>query len=173
MSKSVSFRSVLTIPAFAHLNERDLLDVKMDKYVWPYLHEFGVDIEYPVEIIVNDHRDLNNKTGIGYLYCGEIRVDSAFRKSPFCTLTDILVINSYRDRSLSQELATIMSQGTMAFDGEGEDEAFLDEHVESSFGENTAQINVLKEMLYNARGSQRNASGGLMMSYEYLEKEKA
>jgi len=168
MSKSVGMRDILKIPAFASMNERDLLDPKYDKHVWPYLYELGVDTEYGVEIDVNDYRDLNDKIGIGYRYVGEIRCDAAFRKSPFCTATDRLVITSYHDRSLTQELAGIMSQGTMTFDADGDDEAFLEEHIETSFGENTQQISVLKQMLYNVRGSQRNASGALKMPHEYL-----
>lgn len=133
--KNVSFSDILIIPEFKGLREIDLLEIKQDIKVLPYLFELGIDTKQGYHIEYDTHRNLQGKIVEGYKYVGSIRLDKEFTKSPFCEDIDRIVITSYKDPSLTQELCNIMGStlNYKAFNVEGEDG---DEVNDSSILEN-------------------------------------
>ena len=92
------------------MREIDLLHPDKDIEVAPYLYEMGLDTSQPFSVAAANFRDLNNKTGVGYLYCGEVRRDRAFINSPWCSIIDRVSIAYSKDHSLGQELVQLMNK---------------------------------------------------------------
>lgn len=171
--KALGFRDILTIPALAGLREIDLLSPHMDKAVFPYLYEMGIDTEYGVEIVVANYRDMNNKVGIGYRYVGDIRCGRDFIKSPWCDIIDRVTASAYQDPSLTKELCSLMSKPVSRIEGESWSEDDTDDfpasQCEPDYLDSAKLIWQLENILFSVRGSQRNECGSIKLSKEYID----
>lgn len=158
MSKVVSMRDFLRIPAFYGYREIDLIHPSMDEVLKPYAAFFGIDVEYPVEYLVNNHRDLFNQTGIGYRMVGSIRCDREFINSPMSDITDRIAVSGYSDPSLTRELGMLVNRtidfGAFAEAGdEVADEDYADCDIEEDFDQSTATMKTLQNILIQIRGT--------------------
>lgn len=156
--KNVSVRDLQQFPELSKYSELDLIHPDMDSTIRPFLYILGIDTEYPIEYGAYNHRDLNNKTGIGYRLVGEIRCDAEFRKSPFCDTIDRVAITGYQDSSLTQELAQMMNH-TVDFDAMDDEEGFLatedftTDMIEPDYEEVSAELQRMRKTIIEIRGA--------------------
>jgi len=121
---AISFRDILKISNFKGMTEFDLLAPTMDYKVAPFLYQLGIDTNYPFQIDACNHRSLDNTAQIGYRYVGDIRIDKAFRSSPFFGIQERLIGAARTDMSLVVELCKL-SSGTVNYS------AFVDKSEEA------------------------------------------
>lgn len=158
MSKSISARDLLKIPVFAGKNEVFLITPANDKAVAPWLYALGIDTDFPVEIHANNHRDLDNNTGIGYRFVGSIRCDREYTRSPLCDIIERVAVTGFQDPSLTRELSEMMGQtvdfktfNTGEVDEIGEEEYPISQ-IEVDYQETSNLINTLNGLTIVARG---------------------
>lgn len=153
--KQISYRDILTIPEFKGIREIDLLHPSMDEKVKQYLWEMGIDTRLPIGVTANLHRDLNNKVGVGYLYCGEMRRDREYINSPWCSLVERVSIAYSKDFSLGQELVQLMNRTFDAKALSETDEKEWEEEfqVDEDFEKNSQLIATLLAVRDSVRGS--------------------
>lgn len=101
---SFSFDDVRTLEPFCKLTEIDLLHPSSDRLVCPYLHLFGCDLDYPIEITATLHRTVYGKKHLGYRWNGSLRHDNEWINSKLCTMMDRLSVLSFYDASFVMEL---------------------------------------------------------------------
>lgn len=109
MIKSISFYDVLDIPRFEGLTQEDLLSLKMDKEVMPYLYRMGANIDTQVLIQACRHRCLDNSSVMGYRYCAMERTDKQWLDSRFGSMT--ARIHSQKDKELSSDMLKMSKEG--------------------------------------------------------------
>ncbi len=109
MILGVSFKDVISIPAFADLTQFDLLKPKMDAQTAPYLFKLGMNIDKPVIVQACKHRTLDKQSIIGYRYCGHERTDKEWLNNSRCTMS--ARIASQRDPYLGAEMARMSAEG--------------------------------------------------------------
>lgn len=171
---SVSFSDVLKIDEFKHLKEIDLLQVSYDAKVLPYLFQLGMDIQQGYQVIAKKHRNLQNNVITGFLYSGEIRLDQEFKHSPFCSVTDRLIMSSKKDFSLTQELCQLQGGGlnyskfSVADDDTKDDDYLMLDLYEPDYQEVSCYLDSLENIIYQVRGSPNGDSGALKTYEEYL-----
>jgi hypothetical protein len=156
--KAVSLRDLKCIPALSAYTELELIHPKMDAKIRPYVYEMGIDVEYPVEYAANNHRDLNDNTGIGYRILGDIRCDRTWLHSPWCDIIDRVAVTGYVDTSLTRELAEMLNH-TVNFDAFTEendtsytDSDFTQDLMEKDFVEVSTVLTLMRKELLSLRG---------------------
>lgn len=172
---SISFSDVLMIEEFKGLTEIDLLSVEYDAKVLPYLFQLGMDIQQGYQVIAKKHRNLQNNVITGFLYSGEIRLDQEFKHSPFCSVTDRLIMSSKKDFSLTQELCQLQGGGlnyskfSVADDDTKDDDYLMLDLYEPDYKEVSDYLDSLENVIYQVRGSPNGDSGALKTHKEYLD----
>jgi hypothetical protein len=111
MTKAVSFRDVIHV--LKELQNKEFSEIELvqpanDALVKPILFEMGIDVRFPLDVIVHNHRDLNNNTGIGFLYEGRMRRDRTWLTSPWCSMPERIGAAVYEDISLAHDLCAMM-----------------------------------------------------------------
>ena len=101
---SLSINDLQTLEVFSKLNEIDFCHYSTDKLVLPYLHLFGMDVDYPFELVASLHRTAYGKKHLGLRYCGSLRHDQQWLDSKLCTMMDRLSVLSFYDASFVMEL---------------------------------------------------------------------
>lgn len=101
---ALSINDLQTLEVFSKLNEIDFCHPSTDKLVLPYLHLFGMDIDYPFELVASLHRTAYGKKHLGLRYCGSLRHDQEWLDSKLCTIMDRLSVMSFYDASFVMEL---------------------------------------------------------------------
>lgn len=159
MCKVVSLRDLRSFPELSAYKEVELINPKMDAVIKPYLYMMGIDTDYAVEYTVNNHRDMNDKTGVGYRIVGEIRCDREFRHSPYCDLVDMLTVTGFHDPSLTKELSEMTNRTVdLAIFSEEDDTSYVDvdftsDLVEQDYIEVSNVMHFMRQELLAVRGS--------------------
>lgn len=177
--KTVSVFDLQRIEELSHLTIFDIIDVKNDDLVYPYLAILGIDIEYPVMYQVAYHRTLANECKVGYLLAGEIQCNREFANSPWCTAQDRMIIAGVTDFSLAKELMemsnTQISYDTIHSSDENQNreiQNILDHYVDPAETERIErEMKQLEELLFIARGSQLLKSGAYKTKEQYQQEE--
>lgn len=102
--KNISFSDLLQIPELSGFTELKLAGLENDALVLKWAYELGVDKNKGYRVIAKKHRNMRNQVVTGLILQGEIRMDEAFKDSPFCTPDDRLVIIGQKDSSLLAEV---------------------------------------------------------------------
>lgn len=175
MSVNISFSDVLLIDEFKGLRELDLLDVKMDSRVLPYLHQLGLNKNDGYEVVAYKHRNLQSKVVVGFMYSGNIRTDEEFRRSKLCTLMDRVIMSSKKDFSLTKELCTMMGGNSSAYsnineDNEKSEKDYLElDLYEEDYEQVEKQLEQLRSIIKFVRGNPYGNDGSLKREEEYLK----
>jgi phosphate-selective porin len=181
--KSISFSDILTFPIFSDYTEDMLLNPKMDKYVMPYLHLLGGDINTGYQVVANKHRNLNNRVVIGYRYVMQSRTDYEYVHSNQCEVIDRIAAAAMKDPSLAVEMASLMNQSFnfSSFHEGGVDTdygrenrvgttiiAFPEELLEDDWKHTEAVLEAMKETILAVRGKPNKANGDLKGLSDYI-----
>lgn len=171
--KSISVTDLVLIPELSHLRTLDFIDPKNAELIAPWLKLVGIDLDYPVQFIASQHRNLQGKVVISYQIVGEIEQNESFLRSPFATAEDRLIAAGYRDLSLAQEMANSMTVSMRYGDEEANNEGFPADQANPDEQDILTQIKQLNDMLDIVRGSQHKSDGNLLMFGEQGELKKS
>ena len=170
MGKSISVTDLQLIPELSHLRMLDFVNPVNDKLIAPFLHRFGLDLDYSIVYIPCSHRNLQGKVVIGYLIAGEVRCDHEFLSSPFASAEDRIIAAGYRDLSLAEDMAASLSavrdyQTTNGI-------ALPRDQCNKDEKDILDQIKVLEDLLLLARGNPFKSDGSRKLMFEDEAKEE-
>lgn len=108
MSRVLSLRDLRLADSLKHLNELDIIHPKNDKLVCEVLEMIGFNTKQGIDYIASNHRDLQNKTGVGFQVIGEYNVDPKYRN--FVDTVDRIIICGLTDITLAKDMANLMGR---------------------------------------------------------------
>lgn len=168
--KSYSVTDLQLIPDLSHLRMIDFINPENDKLIAPYLKMLGYDLDYPIEWVPSQHRNMQGKVVIAYRIVGETECNESFLSGPFATSEDRMIARGYQDLTLANDMAKQMTTGRDYGGDEGQSEkGFPPELVMENEGVVAMQIQTLKDLLVMVRGDQYNPDGGRKTIYDYHE----
>jgi hypothetical protein len=167
--KTISVTDLKLIPELSHLRDIDFIDPANTELIKPFLKVLGFDLDYPVEFIPSQHRNLQNKVVISYQIVGEVECNAAFLTSQWATAEDRMIAAGYRDLGLAKDLASSSTIGRNygGSDNEAVLEALAPDMLNPDEQEIAAQIQTLKDLLLIVRGNPYKADGSLATLCEH------
>jgi hypothetical protein len=148
--KNISVTDLQLIPELAHLRMLDFINPDNDSLIAPFLKIIGFDLDYPIQFIPCQHRNMQGKVVIAYLLSGEVEINAAFLNSKWATYEDRLIAAGYRDLSLAEEIG----MGTTSCRDYGtETEGFAPDQSNPDEDEILKQIKILADLLLVVRGN--------------------
>jgi len=167
--KSISVTDLQLIDELSHLRMIEFIDPKNDKLIAPYLKMLGLDLDYPIEYVPSQHRNMQGDVVIAYRIVGEVEINDSFLSGPFATAEDRMIAQGYQDLSLANDMAKQLTTGR----NYGEDDEGLSEKgfpPELTMDNETMvamQIEILKDLLLAVRGDPFNPDGTRKTIYDY------
>lgn len=176
---SISLSDMKLITELSGMSEFDMIRIENDDLMAKYLYKIGCDVpDFPWVYIPNKHRNLRGQVVTGYRAVAEIRCDAAFRDSYMAGITERLVISSYFDRTMMEDIAELsfktpdFSEYLNDSDSIDFDESralFEADQLEPDYQQEEAKIQELQDILDSIRGGAYNASGALKTAQEYKD----
>lgn len=167
MSRVFSFRDLRLIPELSKFNEIQLIHPDMDKAVNKYLGQLGFDLDYAVQYVPANHRDMQGNVGVGFRAVGEISINRSFINSPLCSITERMIAAFHTDPGLARELAALMGNSISfkdtEYEGDTSEEDFPENLIEPTYNEVSQQIKALEAIRDELRGSPYNEDGSLKL----------
>lgn len=163
MEKTISVTDLKLIPELSHLRMLDFIDPKNDLLIAPYLRVLGFDLDYPIEYIPSQHRNLQGQKVIAYQIAGCVECNENFLSSSLATVEDRIIAAGYRDQGLARDMASSLSS-SRDYVGEGDTEAFVSEPDEADV---TEQIQILQNLVDQVRPNMYKEGGSLKTLAEY------
>jgi hypothetical protein len=93
--KTISVTDLKRIPELSHLRMIDFINPQNDLLVAPFLKVLGFDLDYPIEYMARQHRNLAGEVVIAYMVCGEVECNERFLRSAFATAEDRIKCSVY------------------------------------------------------------------------------
>lgn len=184
--KVISIRDLILAEPLAGMNHFDVCHPDNQTVVYGVLETIGFDITKPVHIYAANHRDMQNKTGVGYMFAGELNLKREHIKGPYSRPEDVLIAASLQDKSLFEHLHE-MSTTCTAYGGDMALDENLPQRAEDGFQlkSNAAynaeykneeeriatEIAQLEDILYHILGSQRKSDGSVKSLEDYRNPE--
>jgi hypothetical protein len=162
--KTISITDLQLIDDLKHLRQMDFIDPANANIIAPFLKIIGFDLDYPVQFVPSQHRNMQGKVVIGFQLVGEVECNDSFLKSSLATVEDRIIAASYSDLSLARKLQGGLITGRMY--GEDVQEAFPPELVNPDEKEIRSQIEQLEAILLEIRGNPHKNDGSLKLWHE-------
>jgi hypothetical protein len=162
--KTISVTDLKRIPELSHLRMIDFIDPTNDALIAPYLKVLGFDLDYPIEYLARQHRNLAGEVVIAYMIAGEVDINSNFLNSSFATAEDRIIAAGYKDISLANEMSRSLSTSR---EYSGVAEAFPAELSNPDEAAIMEQIEVLQNLIDQVRPNMRREDGSLKTIFEY------
>jgi hypothetical protein len=163
--KTISTTDLQLIPELSHLRMIDFIHPRNDALIAPYLKVLGYDLDYPIEYVASQHRNLQGKVVIAYQIVGEVDINSNFLNSSFATSEDRIIAAGYKDLSLANQMSRSLSTNR-EYDS-GVVEGFPAELTNPDEADILEQIGVLEHLLQQVRPNMRHEDGSLKTLAEY------
>lgn len=170
--KSISVTDLMggIVPELAHLRMIDFINPTNDKLIAPFLKVLGFDLDFPIEYIPSQHRNMQGKVVVAYRIIGEVECNEAFLSSAFATSEDRMIVRGYSDLGLANDMAKQMTSGRDYGGEEGQSEkGFPPELTMENEHLIRMQVEVLKDLLLQVRGDPYNPDGSRKTIYDYHE----
>lgn len=152
--KSISVTDLKLIPELSHLRMIDFINPENDALLAPYLRMLGFDLDYPIEYVPSQHRNLQGDVVIAYRIIGDVECNDEFLSGPFATSEDRMIVRGYQDIGLADDMAKQLTSGRDYGGDEGQSEkGFPPELTMDNESVVTDQIHVLRELLLTVRGN--------------------
>jgi hypothetical protein len=163
--KSISVTDLKAkVPELSHLRMIDFINPQNDALIAPYLKVLGFDLDYPIEYIPSQHRNLQGQVVIAYRIVGEVDINSNFLASSYATPEDRIIAAGYKDMSLANEMSRSLSTSK---DFQGAVEAFPQEQANPDEQAILDQIEVLEGLIDQVRPGRFTEGGSLKTIAEY------
>lgn len=149
--KNISATDLILFPELSHLRMLDVIDPKNTELISPFLKRIGIDLDYPVQFVPSQHRNMQGKTVIAYMVVGELECNSSFLNSEWATVEDRIIAAGYHDLGKAQDMAQAL---VSARDYEsGVQDGFPPDLANPDEDEILMQIKVLADLLLSVRGT--------------------
>lgn len=148
--KNISVTDLQLIPELSHLRMLDFINPDNDELIAPFLKVLGFDLDYALQYIPCQHRNMQGKVVIAYMIVGEVECNASFLNSPWATMEDRIIVAGYRDLGFADDMATALSL-SRDIDGEQVD-GFSPELTNPDEAIILMQIQVLENLLLDVRG---------------------
>lgn len=165
MSKNISVTDLKLIPELSGLRMLDFIDPKNDSLIAPFLKILGFDLDYPIQFIPSQHRNMQGKVVIAYMISGEVECNSSFLTSEWASVEDKMIAAGYKDLGLAEDMANSLTTGRDY--GSDSMEGFPPELANPDENGILQQIEVLENLLLLARGSPFKQDGSRATLSEY------
>lgn len=163
--KNISVTDLMLIPELSDLRMLDFIDPKYTSRISPFLKIVGFDLDYPIEFIPSQHRNIQGKEVIAYMIVGELECNDSFLSSVWATTEDRIIAAGYKDLGKARDMAQAL---TTARDYEsGVTEGFPPDLVNPDEAEIAMQIKVLADLLLAVRGTPFKQDGSRFTLDEY------
>lgn len=159
--KTISVTDLILADTLAHLKPLDLVHPKNTELLKPVLKTLGFDLDYPIQFIPSQHRNMQGKVVISYQIVGEVECNAEFLNSAWATHEDRMIAAGYRDLSLAHDLASSATIGRDYNSGEGVIEALPPDMLNPDEKSIRDQITMLEDYLRAVRGDPYKEDGGL------------
>lgn len=143
----------------------DFVNPDNDKLIAPYLKVLGYDLDYAVQFIASQHRNLQGKVVIAYQIVGEVEINDSFQSSAFASAEDRQIAAGYKDLSYADHIGDAR---TACREYGEESDGFAPDQCNPDEREILKQIKVLEDLLLSARGSPYKQDGSLKLYGEAL-----
>lgn len=163
--KTISVTDLKRIPELSHLRMIDFINPVNDRLIAPYLKVLGFDLDYPIEYLARQHRNLAGDVVIAYMIAGEVECNERFLSSPFATVEDRIIVAGYKDLSLANQMSNALST-SRDYDN-GTREGFPAELTNPDEAAILEQIKVLDNLLDQVRPDRYREDGSLKTLKEY------
>lgn len=154
--KNISVSDLKLIPQLSHLKELEFISPSNEQLIAPFLKVLGIDLKKRLQIIACQHRNLQGKVVVGYMFSGEVSDDPEFLNSSFATTEDRMIAAGYKDLGLAEDMAKSLTLGRDYGDSE---DGFPPELSNPDEKKILNEISILKQMLEVIRGNQYNSDG--------------
>jgi len=165
--KSISVTDLKLIPELSHLRMIDFINPANDMLIAPYLKMLGFDLDYPIEYVPSQHRNLQGDVVIAYRIVGDVECNDSFLSGPFATAEDRMMSRGYQDISLANDMAKHLTSGRDYGEEGHSEKGFPPELVMENEQVVLDQIQVLKELLIAVRGNPFKQDGSRKTIYEH------
>jgi hypothetical protein len=149
--KTFSATDIILFPELSHLRMLDVIDPKHTDLISPFLKLVGFDLDYPVQFVPSQHRNLQGQVVIAYMLVGDVECNESFLNSAWATTEDRIIAAGYKDLGKAQDMAQALTSAR-DYDN-GITEGFPPDLVNPDESEITMQIKVLADLLLLVRGS--------------------
>jgi len=166
MSKSISVTDLMLVPELSHLRMLDFINPANTELISPFLKVLGFDLEYPIEFIPCQHRNLQGKVVIAYLIAGDVECNASFLDSVWATPEDRMIVAGYKDTGLAADMAASMTAGR-DYGTSGPNEGFPPDLTNPDEADILMQVKVLADLLLQVRGSPFKQDGSRATLAEY------
>jgi hypothetical protein len=163
--KTISVTDLKRIPELSHLRMIDFIDPRNDRLVAPYLKVLGFDLDYPIEYMARQHRNLAGEVVIAYMIAGEVECNERFLSGPFATAEDRIIAAGYKDLGLAKQMSSALST-SRNYDA-GVVEGFSPELTNPDEAAILEQLQVLDNLLEQVRPNRYKEDGSLKTIVEY------
>jgi hypothetical protein len=163
--KTISVTDLKRIPELSHLRMIDFINPQNDLLVAPFLKVLGFDLDYPIEYMARQHRNLAGEVVIAYMVCGEVECNERFLRSAFATAEDRIIAAGYKDLSLASQMSNALS--TSRNYDTGVVEGFPPDMTNPDEAAIVEQIEVLTNLLDQVRPDRFKEDGSLKTIVEY------
>lgn len=174
---SISLSDMKLISELSHLSEIQMIHPAADDLMAKYLYKIGMDCyDFPFLYIPNKHRNLRGQVVTGFRCVGEIRCDEEYRNSYLAGITERLIISSYLDPSLMEEIAELSFKvrnweeylnDNDSLDWDESRALFPVDQLEEDWEAQEDHIRELGDVLLAVRGSPYTSSGALKTMEDY------
>lgn len=162
--KTISVTDLMLVPELSQLRMIDFIDPKNDVLIAPYLKVLGFDLDYPIDFIPSQHRNLQGQIVIAYQIVGEVDINSNFLSSSYATPEDRIIAAGYKDMGLANDMSRSLSTSR---EYSGAVEGFPLELTNPDEAAIIEQLNVLTNLLYEVRPGMYKEDGSLKTITEY------
>lgn len=162
--KTISTTDLKLVPELAHLRMIDFINPANDALIAPYLKTLGFDLDYPIEYVPSQHRNLQGQVVLAYQIVGDVDINSSFLTSSYATAEDRIIAAGYTDMSMANEMSRSLSTSR---EYTGVVEGFPLELTNPDEKAIMEQITVLANLLTEVRPGMYHESGSLKTMYEY------
>ncbi len=168
MSKNISVSDLQLIPELSHLRMLDFIDPQYDSLISPFLSILGFDLDYPIQYVPCQHRNMQGKVVISFMIVGEVECNAKFLGSKWATIEDKVIAAGYRDIGMAASMSLSMTScRDSTNDGGGASDGFPPDLANPDEGKILSEIRVLEDLLLIARGNPFKLDGSRKTIAEY------
>lgn len=174
---AASLSDMKLVQELSHLSEFQMVDIENDNLMMKYFFEIGMDCyDFPFVYVAAKHRNLQGNIVTGFRCIGEVRCEEAFRNSKMAGITERLIISSYKDVSLMNEIAELSFKvrdfeeylnDNDSLDWDADRAVLPDSQLEEHWQEEEKIIATMNDTLVSIRGPIYNSAGALKSAEEY------
>lgn len=170
MNKVISCSDLLLADSFKGWTQFDLVDLRNINAVNAVLSELGFDTNKPIFVYAANHRNMQGRVQVGYLFVGNLLPTRENINGAYATIHDTYAAYSETDEDFYKEIMALSTCSPSysvdaALDDKIPERVDQEQRVEEQ--RILSEIKQLEEILKLARGDQRKDDGTIKCAEDY------